>query len=316
MNQQDADARLRSGLIAGLSAYLVWGALTVYWKLLTEFDAFELVGWRVMSSAVLMATVLTVTRRWQHLRPVLRDRALLGRVALAAALLSCNWTSYVFAVVHGHVIETALGYFMAPLGTITVGVLVFHERLSRLQRIAVGFGAASVVVLSLSYGQVPWLALIMATTWSLYGWLKKQVPLTPLESMAAESFVVLVPAIVVAIALAGATDSIPSSASAGEFVLVLLTGVATVVPLTLFAWAAHRVPLTVLGPMQYLVPSINFLLGWLAYDEELPLWRVVGFALVWTGLVLVTVDTIRRSRSAARPDSSSEANAAAAVTNS
>jgi chloramphenicol-sensitive protein RarD len=187
---------------------------------------------------------------------------------------------------------------MAPLGTITVGVLVFHEHLSRLQRIAVGFGAASVVVLSLSYGQVPWLALIMAATWSVYGWLKKEVPLNPLESMAAESFVVLVPAIVVAIALAGASGSIPSSASAGELVLVLLTGVATVVPLTLFAWAAHRVPLTVLGPMQYLVPSINFLLGWLAYDEELPFWRVVGFALVWCGLALVTVDTVRRSRSA------------------
>jgi len=294
----DDEQRLRSGLIAGLSAYLVWGALTIYWKLLAEFDAFELVGWRVMSSAVLMAAVLTITRRWTFLRPVLRDRKLLGRVTLAAALLTCNWTSYVFAVVHGHVIETALGYFMAPLGTITVGVLVFHEHLSRLQRIAVGFGAASVVVLSLSYGQVPWLALIMASTWSVYGWLKKEVPLNPLESMAEESFVVVVPAIVVAVALAGASGSIPSSASAGELVLVLLTGVATVVPLTLFAWAAHRVPLTVLGPMQYLVPSINFLLGWLAYDEELPLWRVVGFALVWCGLALVTVDTVRRSRSA------------------
>ncbi len=295
MNADD-DARLRSGLIAGLSAYLVWGALTIYWKLLSDFDAFELVGWRVMSAAVIMAAVLSVTRRWSHLRPLLTDRRLLGRVALAAALLTCNWTAYVYAVVHGHVIETALGYFMAPLGTITVGVLVFHEHLSSLQRIAVGLGVASVLVLTFSYGQVPWVAMILATTWSLYGWLKKQVPLTPLESMAAESFVVLLPAVVVAIALAGASDSIPTSASVGELALVLLTGVATVVPLMLFAWAAHRVPLTVLGPMQYLVPTINFLLGWLAYDEELPLWRVIGFALVWVGLVLVTVDTVRRSR--------------------
>ncbi|MCB0997826.1 MAG: EamA family transporter RarD [Acidimicrobiales bacterium] len=290
------DQRLRSGLIAGLTAYLVWGALTVYWKLLAEFDPFELVGWRVMSAALIMAAVLTVTRRWAHLRPVIRDRALLGRVVLAAVLLTCNWTAYVYAVVHDHVIETALGYFMAPLGTIAVGVVVFHERLSRLQRVAVAFGAASVVVLTWSYGRVPWVALILATTWSLYGWLKKQVPLTPLESMAAESFVVLVPAVVVATALAGPADSIPSSASAGQFVLVVLTGVATVVPLMLFAWAAHRVPLTVLGPMQYLVPSINFLLGWLAYDEDLPPSRVAGFALVWTGLVFVTVDTVRRSR--------------------
>ncbi len=292
----DDDRQLRSGLLAGLTAYLVWGALTLYWKQLTDFEAFELVGWRVMSAALIMAVVLTVTRRWSHLRPILRDRHLLGRVALAAALLTCNWSAYVYAVVHGHVIETALGYFMAPLGTIAVGVLVFHERLHRLQRVAVGLAVAAVVVVTVSYGQVPWVALVLASSWSLYGWLKKQVPLTPLESMAAESFVVLVPAIVVAIAFAGSADSIPSSASAGQFVLVALTGVATVVPLMLFAWAAQRVPLTVLGPMQYLIPTINFLLGWLVYHEDLPVWRVVGFALVWCGLVLVTIDTVRRNR--------------------
>lgn len=292
------EQRLHSGLIAGLTAYLVWGALTVYWKQLTEFDAFELVGWRVMSSAVIMGGVLTATGRWGAVRVIVRDRSLLARVTLAAFLLTGNWTAYVFAVVHDHVIETALGYFMAPLGTIAVGVLVFHEHLTRLQRVAVGLAVVAVLVLAVTYGQVPWIALILAGTWSLYGWLKKQVPLHPLESMAAESFVVLVPAIVVATALAGADDSIPSSASAGKLVLVLLTGVATVVPLTLFAWAAHRVPLTVLGPMQYLVPTINFLLGWLAYDEDLPASRVTGFAFVWAGLVLITIDTVRRGRAA------------------
>lgn len=292
------EQRLRSGLIAGLTAYLVWGALTVYWKQLTEFDAFELVGWRVMSSAAIMGGVLTATGRWGAVRSIVRDRSLLARVTLAAFLLTGNWTAYVFAVVHDHVIETALGYFMAPLGTIAVGVLVFHEHLTRLQRVAVGLAVVAVLVLAVTYGQVPWIALILAGTWSLYGWLKKQVPLHPLESMAAESFVVLVPAIVVATALAGADDSIPSSASAGKLVLVLLTGVATVVPLTLFAWAAHRVPLTVLGPMQYLVPTINFLLGWLAYDEDLPASRVTGFAFVWAGLVLITIDTVRRGRAA------------------
>ncbi len=292
------EQRLRSGLIAGLTAYLVWGALTVYWKQLTEFDAFELVGWRVMSSAVIMGGVLTATGRWGAVRGIVRDRSLLARVTLAAFLLTGNWTAYVFAVVHDHVIETALGYFMAPLGTIAVGVLVFHEHLTRLQRVAVGLAVVAVLVLAVTYGQVPWIALILAGTWSLYGWLKKQVPLHPLESMAAESFVVLVPAIVVATALAGADGSIPTSASAGKLVLVLLTGVATVVPLTLFAWAAHRVPLTVLGPMQYLVPTINFLLGWLAYDEDLPASRVTGFAFVWAGLVLITIDTVRRGRAA------------------
>ncbi len=290
------DAVLRSGLVAGLTAYLVWGALTIYWKQLTDFEAFELVGWRVMSASLIMATVLTATRRWSHLRPMLRDRRLLGRVALAAALLTCNWCAYVYAVVNGRVIETALGYFMAPLGTIAVGVIVFHETVHRLQKYAVALAVTAVIVLTVSYGQLPWVALILASSWSLYGWLKKQVPLTPLESMAAESFIVVVPAIVVATALAGEADSIPSTATGGQFLLIALTGVATVVPLMLFAWAAHRVPLTVLGPMQYLIPTINFLLGWIAYDEELPLWRVAGFSLVWAALVLVTVDTVQRGR--------------------
>jgi chloramphenicol-sensitive protein RarD len=288
------DAQLRSGIVSGFAAYTVWGLLTIYWKSLDGFAAFELVGWRVMSASVLMAGVLTVTRRWPHLRPVLADRALLGRVALAAALLTCNWCAYVWAVVHGNVIETALGYFMSPLGTVAVGVIAFGEHLDRAQRIAIGFAVAAVVVLMVSYGSVPWIALLLASSWSVYGGLKKKVPLTPVESMSAETFVVLVPAIVIAIAMAGNAGSIPSTASTAEMALVLLTGVATVVPLMLFARAAQRVPLTLLGPMQYIIPTTNFLLGWLVYHEKLPPSRVAGFALVWVGLAIMTVDTVRR----------------------
>lgn len=291
----------RGGAAAGITAYLVWGLLTVYWKQLHHFSAFDLIGWRVMSSAVMMAVLLTATRRWSHLRPVLRDRRLALRVLTASILLTVNWTSYVWAVVNGHVIETALGYFMAPLGTILVGVVVFGEHLRPAQRIAVALAVAAVVILGVSYGKVPWLALAIAVSWSLYGWLKKQVPLTPLESMSAESFTLLVPAAITVVVLASRHDSVISSASAGEWVLVALTGVATVVPLMMFAWAAPRVPLTLLGPMQYSVPTINFLLGWLAYDEELPASRLAGFALVWIGLVLITVDTVRRARRPARP---------------
>ncbi|MEY4230100.1 MAG: hypothetical protein RLZZ362_949 [Actinomycetota bacterium] len=293
MNDQE---RLRSGIIAGLSAYLVWGALTLYWKQLHEFKPFELVAWRIMSAAAIMALILTVTRRWAHLKPVLQSRALFGRVVLAALLLTTNWCSYVFAVVNDHVIETALGYFMSPLGTIAVGVIVFHEPLSRLQRIAVSLAGLAVVVLTVTYGSVPWIALLLAGSWSLYGWLKKQVPLTPVESMSAESFVVLVPAIIVAVVLSGKAESIPNTADSLHLVLILMTGLATVVPLMLFAWAAQRVPLTLLGPMQYIIPTTNFLLGWLLYHEDLPLSRVLGFALVWAGLVLITVDTVQRQR--------------------
>ncbi len=286
---------LRSGVIAGASAYLLWGLLTLYWKLLKHFNAFDLIGWRIVSASIAMAALLTCTRRWAHLRPLLSDHRLVGRVALAAALLTVNWTSYVWAVVHGHIIETALGYFMAPLGTILIGVAVFGEHLRAAQRFAVFMAVAAIAVLTVSYGRVPWLSIAIAVSWSLYGWMKKQVPLTPLESMSAESLLLLGPAIVVIIVLSGSATSVISSATTGTAVLVALSGLATVVPLMLFAWAAPRVPLTVLGPMQYMVPTINFLLGWLVYDEALPVSRVVGFAFVWVGLVVVTADTMHRA---------------------
>ena len=285
----------RAGVIAGASAYFVWGLLTIYWKQLRDFNAFELIGWRISVSAVLMVGALTLTRRWSHLRGVISNRRLLARVVAAAVLLSVNWTTYVWAVVNGHVLETALGYFIAPLGTVAVGVLVLHEHLRLAQRVAIALAAIAVVVLTISNGRVPWIALAMATTWTLYGYLKKLIPLSPLESMAAESFVLVLPAAALAIALAGRAGSIPNSASGLELSYAVLTGVATVAPLMLFAYAAQRVPLTIIGPMQYIVPSMNFVIGWLMYSEALPPLRVVGFGLVWAGLAIMTIDSAQRA---------------------
>ncbi len=294
----DEHAEQRKGIIAGITAYVVWGLLTIYWKQLRRFDAFELIGWRITAAAAVMAIVLTVTRRWGHLRVLRRNRSLQLRVAAAALLLTTNWTAYVWAVVHDHVLETALGYFIAPIGTVMVGVLVLGEHLRNAQRIALGFAVASVVVLTVSYGAVPWLALVIAVSWTIYGYLKKQVPLTPVESMAAESFLLLVPAVILAVALSGGADSIPNAASGKEVAFTLLSGLATVTPLMLFAYAAQRMPLSIIGPMQYIVPSMNFLIGWLLYDEALPPSRIVGFALVWVGLAILTIDSARRARAA------------------
>ena len=295
INSVSLDEQQR-GIVAGVTAYLVWGALTLYWRHLEEFNAVELIGWRVICSAVIMMIVLSVTHRWQHLRPTLRDRRLFGSVLLCALFLTINWTTYVWAVVHDHVIETALGYFLAPLGTMLVGVIVLHEKISRAQEFVFVLALIAVGILTFSYGRVPWLSLIIATTWVVYGYLKKHVPLTPVESMAAESFIVLVPAIVAVTVLAGGAGSIPHTASTVQFILVLCSGLATIVPLTLFAYAAQRMPLTVIGPLNYIVPTINFCLGWLVFHEDLPPSRVVGFALVWVGLVIATVDAARRSR--------------------
>jgi chloramphenicol-sensitive protein RarD len=286
----------RVGLLLGLGAYVLWGLLTIYWKALEGLSPLELIGARVVSSFVLLAGVLTVTRRWPRLSPLGRDRALLGRVALAAVLLTGNWTAYVWAVVHDNVMETALGYFIAPLGTVLIGVVVLGERLRPAQRLALGLAAVAVVELSVAYGHLPVLALILAVCWSLYGLLKRQVPLAPLESMASETAVLVLPALLVLLVPASAGSGLLHEASGYQIGLLVLSGVATTVPLVMFAGAAKRVPFTVLGPMQYTVPTINFLLGTFLYHEELDASRLLGFALVWVGLAIFTVDGWRESR--------------------
>lgn len=282
------------GVRAAVAAYAIWGLLTIYWKELAGFDAFELIGWRIACAGVVMAGIVTLRGRWPALLAAGRDRRLMARITIAALLLTANWTSYVWAVVHERVIEAALGYFMAPLGTMLLGILVLHEHTTRLQRFALACAASSVVVLTISYGRPPILAFVIAASWSLYGLCKRQVPLSPVESLAGETFLLSVPAAALAAVLAFTIDdSIPATATAPDWILVLLTGLVTAVPLLLFAFAAQRVPLTLLGGLQYLVPIINFLLGWLVYDESMPADRLIGFALVWLALGAITVDRWR-----------------------
>lgn len=281
------------GIRAGFVAYLIWGLLTIYWKQLHDFEPIELIGWRIATAGVVMIAVLTVRGRWPVIRTTFADRRLMARITAAALLLTGNWMAYVYAVVHDRVIETALGYFMAPLGTMALGIIVLREHPTQAQKAAMGLAALSVVIVTISYGRPPYTALAIAVTWTIYGLLKRQVPLSAIESLAAESFVLLIPAMVVIGIMAGRSGSIPRTADATELTLVSLAGLATVVPLVLFAFAATRVPFTILGPLNYLVPTINFLLGWILYDEELPVWRVVGFAFVWVALIVVTVDRLR-----------------------
>jgi chloramphenicol-sensitive protein RarD len=287
---------LARGIRAAVAAYALWGLLTIFWKELAEFDPFELIGWRIVCATVVMALVVTVRGRWPVLRAAFRDHRLLARLAIAAVLLTANWTAYVWAVVNDRVIETALGYFMAPLGTMLLGLTVLHERATRLHKLALVLAAVAVVVLTVSYGRPPVVALIIAGTWSVYGLLKRQVPLSAVESLAGETFVLALPALAVVLVTAGQSGGIPATATGPEWVLVLLTGVVTAVPLLLFAVAAQRVPFTLLGALQYMVPTINFALGWLVYDEPMPVDRLVGFALVWIALAAVTIDRMRPTR--------------------
>ena len=283
----------RAGVVSGLTAYLMWGALTTFWKLLNDFDAFELIGWRVVTAMALLLAVVVAQRSLGAVTTALRNPRLLARIVAASVLLVANWTLYVWAVVNEHIIETALGYFIAPLFTTLTGVVMLGERLRMLQKIALGFAGLAVAVLTISYGRPPFLALAIASTWTIYGLLKKQVPLRPVDSLTAETMVLFVPAAGLVAWSFSRDTGIPSTATTGQLVLVLLTGLITAVPLLFFAHAALRLPLTLMGPLQYLVPVINFLLGWLAYGEPLEAARLVGFLLVWCGLALSLVDTLR-----------------------
>ena len=293
----EVDDQSRSlGISLAFSAYVLWGLLTLYWKVLKEFDPFELIGWRIATSVVVLIAVVVVTGRMGALLAALRNPHLMWRIMIASMLLTANWTLYVWAVVNEHVIETALGYFVAPLLTIVLGVVVLREKLRLNLKIAVGFALAGLAVLTLSYGRVPWVAISIAATWSVYGLLKKQVPLKPLESLTAEVVILAIPALAYVAATWNRVDSIPNNADAVELVFALLTGVITAVPLLLFAGASLRTPLTIIGPMQYLVPTINFIIGWAIFDEAVSATRFGGFFLIWICLGFVVGDVISSQR--------------------
>ena len=290
---EDSTQRARAGVASGLSAYLLWGFITIYWKLLDDFNAFELIGWRIVTAVILLIALVVAQRSVSPVLAALTKPRMLVRVSVAAVMLVANWTLYVWAVVNEHIMETALGYFIAPLFTSILGVVVLGERLRTLQKIALAFAVAAVVVLTFSYGRPPFIALAIAASWAVYGLLKKQVPLRPVESLTAETIVLMPLAVVLMVWSFSRDAGIPNTASTMEFVLVLFTGLITAVPLLLFAHSALRLPLTIIGPLQYLVPVINFLLGWLMYDEPLDSARFVGFVLVWLGLACSLADTMR-----------------------
>lgn len=286
----------RSGVAYGLGAYITWGLLTIYWKFLKDFNAFELIGWRIVTSSIILLTVIIYTKSLSSLVAALRDPKLRLRIALASILLSINWTTYVWAVVHENVIETALGYFISPLATMIIGFAVLHEPIRSAHRAVIAFAGIAVVILTYSYGRPPYLALIIAGSWSIYGYFKKQVPLSSLESLSAEVLVLLVPAIGILIWGFNRSDSVQNTATTTQWIFVLFTGLMTAVPLLLFGAASRRVRLSLLGPMQYLVPTFNFFLGWLAYNEKLDTTRLVGFAFVWFGLVILITDSMKSSK--------------------
>lgn len=287
------DVRERNGVRVGIAAYLIWGLLTVYWKQLGAFDALELIGWRMVTAAVVMAVITTLRGTWPTIVAAFRSRATVGRLIVAALLLTGNWGSYVWAVVNNRVIETALGYFIAPLVTMAIGVFVLGERPNNAQRIAFGCASIAVVILTIGAGQPPWVALILALTWSAYALSKRNIGLGAIDSLTGETFVLFVPALALTMVLSTRTGSAVDAATGVEWGFLLGTGLITAIPLMLFASAAQSIPFTLLGPLNLLVPVINFGLGWLLYDEPMPANRLIGFGFVWAALIVVMTDRFR-----------------------
>ena len=291
----------KTGVGFAFAAYFVWGMVTVYWKTVDQFDPFELIAWRINTSFAVLAVVLIAMRKVRLVIEALRNPRLALRITMASALLTINWSMFVWAVVNEHVVETALGYFISPILTTALGVVRLSERLSPRQKAAMSFAMLGLVILTFAYGRVPWIALAIAGSWSVYGYLKKNVPLDSLVSLTAEVTVLVVPATTFLAVVWQRDFSVATNASPTEWFLVSLTGTVTAVPLLLFGAASSRTPLSVLGPMQYIVPTIYFILGWAVFDEEVTTSKFIGFSMIWVCLVLVVLELIGTRRSAERP---------------
>ncbi|MFF3947890.1 EamA family transporter RarD [Streptomyces sp. NPDC001902] len=286
----------RAGLLYGFAAYGLWGLFPLYWPLLEPSGAGEILAHRMVWSLVVVSLVLLVMRRWAWVPELLRQPRRLALLAVAAAVISVNWGLYIWGVNSGHVVETSLGYFINPLVTIGLGVLVLHERLRPAQWAAVGVGAAAVLVLTLGYGRLPWIALTLACSFATYGFIKKKVGMGGLESLAAETALQFLPALGYLAFLGTRGDTTFASHGAGHAALLAACGVVTAVPLICFGAAAIRIPLSMLGMLQYLAPVFQFGLGLLWFHEEMPAERWAGFALVWLALALLTWDALRTAR--------------------
>jgi chloramphenicol-sensitive protein RarD len=288
----DTDTR---GLLLGLGAYVIWGLFPAFWPLLDPAAPIEVLAHRVLWTFVLMAAVLLALGGWAQLRTLSARGWLL--VTAAALLIAVNWGVFIYGVAIDHIVEIALGYYTSPLFSVLLGVLVLRERPRPAQWTAVGIATIAVVVIAVDNGAVPWLGLVLGGSFGLYGLCKKSVPLPSTAGLTAEGMVLapLAVALLVALQVAGTATLIGYGGA--HVVLLALAGPVTAVPLLLYGAAARRIPLTTLGVLLYLTPTLQFLWGVLVIGEAMPAQRWVGFVLVWLALVVFTIDLLRHSRS-------------------
>ncbi|RZS56513.1 chloramphenicol-sensitive protein RarD [Microcella putealis] len=302
MSEQRETSR---GYIAAVGAYGLWGLLPVYFILLQPSGAVEIVAWRILLSLIFCLILLAATRTFALLTTLLRSRRVMALSMLTAFLIGINWHVYLWASLNGYIVEAALGYFINPLVSIALGVIFLREKLRPAQWVAVGISLAAVIVLTVGYGRLPWIALLLAFSFGFYGYVKNRMgkQVTAVAGLTLESAwlvpLAIAELVVVGLFFGGLTmgrEGVPHA------ILLGLAGVVTAVPLLFFAAAARRLPLSVLGFFQYFAPILQFLFGVFIMLEPMPLERWIGFALVWLALVVLSADAVRqRRRTRSRP---------------
>lgn len=287
-----------TGVVAGIGSYFLWGFLPLYFVTLGTTGPWEIVSWRILWSLVFCVAILAFTKQLRATFEVMRDRKLLVYTLAAGVLIYINWQFYIIANLTGHIVEGSLGYFINPLVTILLGVLVLGERLRPLQWVSMGLAAIAVIILIVGYGQVPWLSFILAGSFGVYGLVKNRLGgrLNATQSLTVET-AWLVPVAVVLVSMEAVAGTLNFGAhDLWSTVLLIGLGPVTAIPLLLFGFASSKVPLSWMGFMQYVAPTLQFLIGVFVMHEPMPPIRLLGFALVWVGLLALIIDAVLRNR--------------------
>ncbi|MBM7791169.1 EamA family transporter RarD [Tenggerimyces flavus] len=288
------------GILFGVGAYAAWGLFPLYWTLLEPATAFEILAHRIVWSLVFVAGLLLVTRRngwWTAMRARPRTVAYL---AIAAVVIAVNWFVYIWAVNHGHVVQTSLGYYINPLVTVLLGVALLRERLNRTQWIAMAVAGAAVVLLTVDYGKPPWISFCLAISFAIYAVCKKKANAGAIESLTVETAVLMPVALGYIVFLHATSQATFGHQGIGKALLLMSAGVITAIPLLLFAGAATRTSMVTLGLLQYLAPTIQLVIGVALFHEPMPPTRLAGFAIVWLALAIFTWDGLARRRASRR----------------
>jgi chloramphenicol-sensitive protein RarD len=290
---------MNKGILYALLAYGLWGFLPIYWKTIQEVPASQILSHRIIWSFIFLMIIIFVKRDLSAFRTKIKSKKTLGIFSVAALLISVNWLTYIWAVNAGFIVETSLGYFINPLVSVLLGVFFLKEKLRPMQWVPVGLAFAGVLYLTLNYGVLPWIALLLAFTFGLYGLIKKTAPLNSLHGLSLETGILFFPAGIFLIF--AESQGIGSLGHTGwvTSLMLLFTGFVTALPLLLFANAARRINLSTLGILQYMAPTIQFLIGVLLYGEPLTTSRLIGFIFIWAALFIYSLENVYMNRKSA-----------------